>query len=1328
MRLCWSILNVEILRVNFQTQSVPLTPVQEAMVAASSKRPWLYLEQIVCHLAQECLNPDILVAAFQSLVEQSPVLRLAIHSRGAAPPAQHIATPQDVAVETLDWAPVSPDDIRQQLQAFLETDRAKGCPLDAAPCFRLTLIRTGPASSILVWSFPHALLDGRSFAPLLAQAFTNYEAIEAGRPSPIAPEVSNDVFLHHCATSEALDHAAGEAYFARTLEGWEGDTGLIDFRQEPGRKETLTQQLTTHETKALVSLAKATGVTLSTVVCAAWGIVLARFTGRADAVFGMTLSGRHLLENTKTALGCFIVTVPFRVKLDQDLSIGTLLRSVRKGQLEIRPFEHTPLAGLRRLTNVPPGKPLLESSLMFETASLDVRMQDYGDAWQHRRVELHEEDDLPLTVAAYQDEALRLEVEYDGKQVPQTPRLARYLKNLLCELAHAPPTTQLAQLSMLDEGERQRLEFLASATDTRVSEPCCITAFERQATHWPDRMALERIGGGKLTYGELDAAANALAQRLIDRGIAHGDVVGICATRSPAFVVAILAIWKAGAAFVPMDPTYPKTTLDIMAKDSGAKIILTDPDAPLFNLVTLALSYEQMQERQASAPDRGHMSEHRNAYILFTSGTTGRPKGVVVSQASLAAHAAAVTKLFDISPEDRVLQFASLSFDVAIEEIIPTLLSGAALLLRSPEMSQSISAFLQACETHRITLLNLPTGFWVELTLFLKTHDSLVPPHLRMVIVGGERVPLSILRRWRDIAPKVRWINGYGPTETTITCTAYEVTDDRPLRHSVPIGRPLAHACAWVLAADGSFAPMGAQGELCISGPAVAEGYVIDEDARRTGFQTHKGTLAGRSYRTGDRVYWQDGLLNFVGRMDRQLKVRGFRIDPNQIESLLEERRDVARAYVAVPDNKTGRLVAWYSAARATAPPSEQDIQADLSQKLPPHMLPDLSYVETWPRTPGGKIDVAALPIPQDAVQSPETQLKTDSPHTRRIAELFEAVLETSPVAADSSFFDLGGNSLSILRLNTLLEKTFDTPVDPSLLYQDPSPAGIAKLITTKAEDRSCVIPLQPKGGRTPLYAIHALGENNSFFLPLANALNPNQPLFGITIGIRKEGLPSTVEALAAFYVEQINQHRPKGPVSLVAVSVSSFITFEVAQQLLAAGRDVQALIFLDASGPDGRIRKGRLGHRWVHFKNLLKQGKPYLDKLKQERRGERLHAEEMARLKEAGPEGPPAYDEARSVAQFVALSELAISNYVPAPYPRKLTIFKADDPFDAKAVFANGLGWKSVAKAGFDIIQVKGGHITMLYPPHVEELAQHITKALCAPAANNGLVPKVGS
>ena len=1111
-----------------------------------------------------------------------------------------------------------------------------------------------------------------------------------------------------------LDHPDAKSYLARLLDGWEGDTGLIDLRQEPAQKQCTVQQLSKTETAALMALAQASDVTLPTIVAAAWGVVLARMTGRRDALFGMTLSERHLLPDTDAALGGFTVTVPVRIKIDHELTVGTLLHKVREDQIGLRLFEPTPLAHLRRFTDLPPGKPLVESLLRFETETLDHRRETYGEAGQDRRGVPAEEDNLPLTVTAYQDDALRIELEYDSQQVPLGDQLAGYLKNLLAELAKASSATRLADVSMLDDRETQTLERLAGSKEPQTDpSACCLTGFETQAARTPHHTALRQVNGDSLTFGELDAAANALAQSLVSRGIICGDAVGICALRSPAFIVAILAVWKAGAAFVPMDPTYPAPTLHIMAHDSGTKVILTDAAAPAFDQETLPLDQEQLHKRQAQAPDRGSLKGDRNAYILFTSGTTGRPKGVVISQASLAAHAAAAAKVFELSCEDRVLQFASLSFDVAIEEIVPTLLAGATLVLRSPQMSHSVSSFLQACEAQDITLLNLPTGFWVQLTLFLEAERTPLPPQLRMVIVGGERVPLLTLRRWRRIAPHVRWLNGYGPTETTITCTAYEVLGEALLTQSVPIGRPLAHAQAWVLAADGSLAPLGAQGELCISGSAVAKGYVTSKDKEPTGFQTREGgLLAGRSYRTGDRVQWQDSTLCFMGRMDRQLKIRGFRIDPNQIESLLEERSDIARAHVAVPKNGGDRLIAWYSVTDPNNPPSQLEIEADLAQKLPSYMRPALSQVHIWPRTPGGKIDVAALPLPQALIPSPKARPEDETPRARQVAELFEAVLETGPVPIDSSFFDLGGNSLSLLQLNTLLEKAYGARLEPSLLYQDPSPAGIARLLDTRP-DQTSVIPLQPKGHRAPLYALHALGENNSFFLPLAEALSPEQPLFGITIGIRKEGLPTTVEEIAAFYVDQITHHRPNGPVALVAVSASSFITFEVAQQLLAAGRDVQALIFLDARGPDGRIRKSRLGHRWVHLKYLLKQGKPYLAKLREERRYERLHAETMARLKAAGTNAMTETDEEHAIAQFVASTELAISNYTPRPYPRKITIFKADDPFDSRAAGTNGLGWKSVAAGGFDIVKVKGGHVTMLYPPHVAGLAPHLQKCL---------------
>ena len=1294
-----------------------LTPIQEGMFAASSARPWLYVEQIVCHLDEEKLVPEAMGTAFDALLSQHPALRLVARSEGSGRPTQHVGRAHRVPLEICDWSAFSPTGQNEKLRDLLHKDRMKGCLSSTSPCFRLTLILTGPNSSKLIWTFPHILLDGRSFAPLLAQAFENYQTILAGRAPVLDPNQTADLFYRHSSQLAELDHSDGISHFTASLEGWAGGTELVDHSSKPARKHIVTHHLGEAETEALSSLAQKADVTFSTIVAAAWGIVSARFTDRADTVFGMTLNGRHLIDESGDAPGCFIVTVPLRIRISRDMTIGDVLRNLRQNQIALRPFEQTPLAKLRQVTDVPFDQPFLESTLMFETQTLDQQMKARGGAWDKRRVDLHEEDDVPVTVAAYQGAALAITVEYDPAQVPKGDQLALYLRNFLTNLATASPDPALADLSMLDDHETRQLEALSGGKlGPSKQNDCCLTRFELQAAHVPDRPALRQIGGENLSYCEVDRAANTLAHRLLGHGITSGDVVGICAARSPAFVVAMLAVWKVGAAFVPMDPKYPPETLEIMAQDGAAKIILTDASAPVLTGPTLSIIHDGPEPNLIPAPDRSEMAQDRLAYVLFTSGSTGRPKGVMVSHASLSAHAEAAIDLFGITPDDRALQFASLSFDVAIEEIVPTLLAGATLVLRSPQMSQSISEFLDRVMSAHITVLNLPTGFWVALTEALESDGSKLPQSVRLVIVGGERVPLSVLRRWRSAVPDVRWVNGYGPTETTITCTAYEALELDSDMQSVPIGTPLAHARAWVLAADGSLAPMGVQGELCISGPAVAEGYVDASAMGMGGFQRDNiGVVTGRSYRTGDRVFWKKGLLNFVGRIDRQIKLRGFRIDPVQIESLLEARDDIARAYVAAPSfgKAPKRLVAWYSGADTKASPSPQEVLADITQKLPFHMHPVLVQLEDWPQTPGGKIKVDQLPQPAELQQEPNGTSVEVTPRILEIISLFKDVLKTDSITADSSFFEVGGDSLSLLRLLSVIEKKFKVILPPMLLYKDPSPTGISRLLKAKVIDHLSIVPIQPEGDGRPLYAIHALGENNGFFRPLAKALGTGQPLFGISVGLRSKGMPQTVEEFGAFYCDQIMRHQPEGALSLAAVSASSFITFEVAQQLLRAGRDVKSLIFLDASGPDGRPRKSRMGHRWAHLKEFLRQGKPYLDKLREEHRGEQVHAEALARLAQSDPTQTEDNDALLSVADFVALSERAISTYAPASYPRKMTIFRADDPFDSAAVYASGLGWKSVAAKGFEIIDVKGGHITMLYAPHVTGLALRLREFL---------------
>ena len=879
---------------------------------------------------------------------------------------------------------------------------------------------------------------------------------------------------------------------------------------------------------------------------------------------------------------------------------------------------------------------------------------------------------------------------------------------------------------MLDMNETRIIHDLSkSETPNSQSISTCIDQFEKIAEKQPDHIALMQPGVAPMTYDALNLAAEIMAQQLTQAGVKSGDIVGICMSRGMPFVTAMLAIWKAGAAFVPMDPGYPVETLNIIARDSGAKLVLTDTAAP-----KLAAKTQLVTDLSHSNSEKLQMNNHigptsdQLAYLIFTSGSTGRPKGVMVTHASLAAHASAIIPHFDLTSDDRVLQFAALSFDVALEEVVPTLVSGATLVLRTEEMAQSVPEFLEQCTALEISVTNLPTGFWVALTDVLASHDLPFPPLVRLVIVGGERVPMSALKQWRLSVPNVRWLNGYGPTETTITCTTHEITAQDLERDSVPIGRTLSHAKAWVLAKDGALAPVGTQGELFISGVAVAKGYINDPDRTAQSF-THAifHPDIGRIYATGDRVIWHDKVLHYLGRMDRQIKLRGFRIEPGQVEAALETHAAIERTHVALHTSQSGQpqLIAWYSAPTGTPLPSPKDIRDWAAQILPPQMLPQPIAVTEWPQTPGGKIDVARLPQPNADESTQTDTLSHNTPLIREVAYLFSRVLQVDNIGPTTSFFDAGGDSLSLLRLMPELEKAFDIKLKPTALYGDPTPRGVVRALQSEDTDPLVVIPIQPKGTLPPMYGVHVLGDNGSFFRPLATVMGNDQPVFGLTVGLLSDSTPTTVSDIARFYLHQIERHNPTGPLSLVAVSAGSYVTLELAHQLLANDRDVQALILLDAEGPSGRHRIGRAARISVHLRQILRHGWPYV--VKQLSTRKEAHAQSAAQEKlqsTMDTDVDIAANDITDVTDFVAANMLAIEAYEPLPYPKRLTIYRAgDNKFDSKTAIETGLGWASIAKGGFDITDVPGDHLGILEPPNVDILGKHIVALLISTRKN---------
>lgn len=1297
----------------------PLTPLQYSMYASSAlgKRPWHYIEQIVVHVPSEKLDTEAMGQAWSELSTAHPALRNVICEGPNGDLLQRSAEATPIRPAVQDWQHFDTVQCEDALQRFLGQDRRAGIDATRAPPFRVALFHTGPSQFVLVCSFPHSLLDGRAFAPLLNEVFERYDRIRTGARL-MSPETPlENLFETHCRGLAAMDHTPGEDHFVQSLAGWEGSEGLRREGVAPSRKREAVFHLNIAQTEAVAQLAAQANVTSSTVVLAAWGIVLARFTGQTDVVFGVTRNGRNVVKGSADAAGCFITTVPMRVQLDPALTLGEMLKQLREEQIALRPFEHTPLTRISRRLGLAPGRSLFDSVLMFDFGTLEEQLRKLGGAWLNRQVDLYEEGDTPVSVAAYVGARLKIVVEYDPAQVPDGPRLGAAMCQILAGIENATTDTPLAALNMLDVDELQRLRVLAGpAHIAKFEAATCIDKFEQIAAQLPDRIALMQPEAEPLTYGALNKSANRLAANLCAAGVQKGDTIGICMARSPTFITAMLAIWKTGAAFVPMDPGYPQATLDISAQDSGVRFILTDKAAPVLSAPTCSIA--SLNDPNVTLPQRKRPSGDDLAYVVFTSGSTGRPKGVMVTHHALAEHADAIIPYFALTAQDRVLQFAPLGFDVALEEIVPTLLSGAALVLRSEAMVQSVPEFLAQLDALEISVVNLPTGFWVALTEVLHTQDRVFPSNVRLVIVGGERVPLSALKRWRDRLPEVRWLNGYGPTETTITCTMHEVVETDLAGDTVPIGRPLPHARAWVLAKDGGLLPEGVEGELCITGPAVAKGYMGDPDRTEQSFgQAQFAPDIGRIYRTGDRVKWQGDLLQYLGRMDRQIKLRGFRIEPGQIETALEMQNGVDRAHAELITTKTGRkqLVAWYSVESATAALTLDALNKSLARILPPQMRPVLVPVTTWPQTPGGKVDVTRLQHPD---QKSEAVQDTDSPDgtlVDEVIQLFSDILQVKRVGPQTSFFDAGGDSLSLLRLMPALERRFSVNLEPTAIYVDPTPQGVVQALIAQDPDPLVVIPIQENGSFAPLYAVHVLGDNGSYFRPLSKVLGDHQPVFGITVGLLSNTTPTTVHDTAQFYLRQIERHHPKGPLSLIAVSAGSYVTLELAQLLQKAGRGVQALILLDAEGPAGRDRVGRAARVGVHAVEILRRGWPYITKQLSLREQSRAQGISRQRLlsETTGPAELPG-EELGDVNDFVAASQIAIDAYEPKPYNKRLTIFRAgDDKFDTKEAIRNGLGWAGIAMAGFDLMDVPGDHLGILKEPNVETLGARISEVL---------------
>ena len=762
-------------------------------------------------------------------------------------------------------------------------------------------------------------------------------------------------------------------------------------------------------------------------------------------------------------------------------------------------------------------------------------------------------------------------IEGDRRLFEDIPALAERLPDFLRDLVVHKGA--LSRVSLTNPAERAVLAGWGSGGDAGESVECLHHLIEAQAARTPNAVAV-RCGADDLTYSELDAAADRLAVSLRRRGAGPEAFVGICLERSPELVVGLLGILKAGAAYVPLDPAYPSTRLEFIINDAGLCAIVTArrhaDRLPRGQTPLMCLDADEEQEDSDDPPGGRVVVTNRGcAYLIYTSGSTGEPKGVQVEHRSVVNFVRAAGARYRLGPGDRILQFASISFDASVEEIFPCLASGATLVLRTDSMICSATEFISQCAEFGITVIDLPTAYWRTLVAHLPRDGTAACPSLRLAIIGGETADAESVRQWRSLmGERIELINTYGSTETTVVSTWTDI-GGHPDSGDVPIGIPIPGATAQVLDRHGQLVPVGVPGQLHIGGAVVARGYHNRPELTADTFIPDPSGMPGvRLCKTGDLCSWRgDGMLEFHGRIDDQVKVRGYRIELGEIESVLEAHPDVAQAAVVAcdADDRRDTLRACI-VPRSAGDVDRRELRQNLVARLPAWMVPaEWLILDELPLSANGKVDRRVL---AQGILASRDDSDVDGPRTlleMEILRIWRSLFGRQDIGPDDDFFEMGGHSLLAVQFVDQLEHLLGHRLPITMLFQTPTVALLVRALSNESwlPEWTSLVPLQPAGTRCPLFLMHGMTGLTLHYWQFARLLSPDQPVYGLQ-GVGSDGSAPrhrTLADMAAHYLREIRSSQPVGPYQLGGYSLGGWIAYEVASQLRAAGQEVTLFI-----------------------------------------------------------------------------------------------------------------------------------------------------------------------
>ncbi|MFJ1680705.1 amino acid adenylation domain-containing protein [Streptomyces sp. NPDC088251] len=1165
---------------------LPLSPLQEGLLFHSlfaGGDDDVYAVQLAADV-EGPFDSEALRAAARTLLRRHPNLRAAFRHQPSGRAVQVVPRHAEPDWRERDLTGLKGDELRARLEELLDEERSRGFDLAVPPLLRFMVIRLGDGRHRVVITHHHILLDGWSMPLLMAELRELYE--QNGDETSLMPVTPYRYYLEWLSR---WDQEESLQAWRKELAGLDEPTRLsaTDLRHVPVMPQWLTVDLPRELCDALRRRTSEHGVTLNSMVQLAWAVLLGKLTGRDDVVFGTTVSGRPPeIPGIEAMIGLFVNTIPVRVRLDPGETWAHALARVQDEQAEMTGHHHVGLTEIHKLAGL--GE-LFDTLVVFENYPVDATRADTAD--RARTVGSLDNDaaHYPLTlVAALSGDGLRLRLNHRPDVIDPAfaERLLGWFQQLLRTLAD-DPRSPLGGAELVEPAERRQLltEWGAGAAAHEALDGATLVGrFAQVAERQPDAVAV-RTGAKDVTYAELDALANRVAQELIARGAGAESRVAVLFDRSLDLLAAVLGTLKAGAAYVPLDPESPAVRWTTMTDRSGATVLLTGRDraegvrslpdcAAQVVVVDTGLAAESVYAQAPAAA----VAPDQLACMMFTSGSTGAPKAVAVT------HRNVVNFVDDAGwnehSTERVLFHSLHVWDAVTTEWWVPLLRGGCVVV-APPGRLDLAVLRELIVRERIT------GLWLSAGVFrlLAEEDPACLAGVHEVRTGGDVVSASAVRRVLEACPRTLVINGYGPTETTVFTATHRMRAGDPVPESVPIGRPWGGSRLYVLDGQLRPAPAGVAGELYVSGAGVARGYHGDAAAAAERFVADPYGPAGvRMYRTGDLVRWRaDGTLDFLGRSDSQFKLRGFRVEPAEVEAALAALPEVAAALVTLREDQPGhrRLVAYVTARPGDSEPVPERLAAALAKTLPAHMVPSVFVtLDAIPLTANGKVDQAALPAPRSGSEPGGKGRAPRSDREELVCRLFAETLGTPRVSIDDNFFELGGDSLLAASLLARLQAQLDPRLTIPMLFEAPTVAGLlARAAAPDADDGlGILLPLRTGGDEPPLFCFHAGGGLGWRYSELLRHIPAGRPLYGLQAPAfsRPGEHPSSVGEMAALYLEHIRTVQPQGPYHLLGWSFGGLLAHAVACMLRADGQEVALLAVLDSypAGEPGPVER----------------------------------------------------------------------------------------------------------------------------------------------------------